>query len=107
MEAIQFHQQSNLQNSRDNFQPSKGGEAIGRKGWRDDLCEGENGFCGGFDLRKTARGASSPAKPALHIPELNRNSLVSYSSRYFKRWLGVVEGGGSPLGWNATAVVAD
>lgn len=22
------------------------------------------------DLRKTARGASSPAKPALHIPEL-------------------------------------
>lgn len=26
------------------------------------------------DLRKTARGASSPAKPALHIPEL---SIVS------------------------------
>lgn len=24
----------------------------------------------GVDLRKTARGASSPAKPALHIPEL-------------------------------------
>lgn len=25
------------------------------------------------DLRKTARGASSPAKPALHIPELEEN----------------------------------
>lgn len=25
----------------------------------------------GCDLRKTARGASSPAKPALHIPELH------------------------------------
>jgi hypothetical protein len=24
----------------------------------------------GVNLRKTARGASSPAKPALHIPEL-------------------------------------
>jgi hypothetical protein len=30
----------------------------------------------GLDLRKTARGASSPAKPALHIPELKRNSSV-------------------------------
>jgi hypothetical protein len=25
-------------------------------------------------LRKTARGASSPAKPALHIPELQRDN---------------------------------
>lgn len=29
----------------------------------------------GFDLRKTARGASSPAKPALHIPELHQASV--------------------------------
>lgn len=29
---------------------------------------------GGGDLRKTARGASSPAKPALHIPELGNRS---------------------------------
>jgi hypothetical protein len=27
-----------------------------------------------LDLRKTARGASSPAKPALHIPELQRDN---------------------------------
>jgi hypothetical protein len=37
------------------------------------------------DLRKTARGASSPAKPALHIPELHGpvsrilNSVLSSS----------------------------
>ena len=32
------------------------------------------------DLRKTARGASSPAKPALHIPELD---LVSHNTNRF------------------------
>lgn len=29
-----------------------------------------------LDLRKTARGASSPAKPALHIPELALQSVI-------------------------------
>jgi hypothetical protein len=29
------------------------------------------------DLRKTARGASSPANPALHIPELHNPSAKS------------------------------
>lgn len=35
-------------------------------------CWPETSLCygGRADLRKTARGASSPAKPALHIPEL-------------------------------------
>jgi hypothetical protein len=41
-----------------------------------------NGFHDGADrdedLRKTARGASSPAKPALHIPELPIVSSVHF-----------------------------
>jgi len=34
---------------------------------------------GGGDLRKTARGASSPAKPALHIPELHSYQFEALS----------------------------
>ena len=40
------------------------------------------------DLRKTARGASSPAKPALHIPELQdslakpRHIVFTENARY-------------------------
>jgi hypothetical protein len=41
------------------------------------------------DLRKTARGASSPAKPALHIPEL---ALVSTCPRYCHAYRAAVEG---------------
>lgn len=33
-------------------------------------------------LRKTARGASSPAKPALHIPELIHVSIGAQCPRY-------------------------
>lgn len=36
----------------------------------------------GANLRKTARGASSPAKPALHIPELEKSSSA-LSTQYF------------------------
>ena len=36
---------------------------------------------GGENLRKTARGASSPAKPALHIPELGYRSQLRCSPR--------------------------
>src|SRR5262245_55240103 len=39
--------------------------AIGLRG-----CEPGYAAAGWWYLRKTARGASSPAKPALHIPEL-------------------------------------
>jgi hypothetical protein len=41
------------------------------------------------DLRKTARGASSPAKPALHIPEL---SIVSACPSGMPRSCGPVAG---------------
>src|SRR5690242_8413939 len=41
------------------------------------------------DLRKTARGASSPAKPALHIPEL---SIVSVCPSNVHRSRGPVAG---------------
>lgn len=40
-------------------------------------------------LRKTARGASSPAKPALHIPELE---IVSSSPFHSYTWRAAVEG---------------
>jgi len=33
-------------------------------------------------LRKTARGASSPANPALHIPELQARSVTSFNSKF-------------------------
>lgn len=36
------------------------------------------------DLRKTARGASSPAKPALHIPELHGLSVASSTVCYLR-----------------------
>lgn len=42
--------------------------------------------------RKTARGASSPAKPALHIPELG---TVSSSPSHQHAALAAVEGGGA------------
>jgi hypothetical protein len=51
-------------------------EQIFGAGWRIygmKLCYGKG------NLRKTALGASSPAKPALHIPELSHQS-VKYSS---------------------------
>jgi hypothetical protein len=41
------------------------------------------------NLRKTARGASSPAKPALHIPEL---SIVSSHPSGIHRSCGPVAG---------------
>jgi hypothetical protein len=57
---------------------AKEGKAIRRKGWWDGgFRKGGVSDSVGFDLRKTARGASSPAKPALHIPELHHKSLVS------------------------------
>lgn len=76
MEAVEFGQlfDPHIQG----FQPSKRGEAIRRKGWWDGgLRKGGVSDSVGLDLRKTARGASSPAKPALHIPELHRKSSVS------------------------------
>jgi len=39
---------------------------------------------GRLDLRNTARGASSPAKPALHIPELKHHQSVSIPSMFIK-----------------------
>ena len=49
------------------------------------------------DLRKTARGASSPAKPALHIPEL---SIVSAVHQVCVAPAGLSQGcGGSSKSW--------
>jgi hypothetical protein len=38
-----------------------------------DLITISDGERSGYNLRKTARGASSPAKPALHMPDLKED----------------------------------
>jgi hypothetical protein len=47
------------------------------------------------DLRKTARGASSPAKPALHIPELGIVSSCPFDLHAYRA---AVEGRGGFAG---------
>ena len=40
-----------------------------------------------YNLRKTALGASSPAKPALHIPDLQRLSALIASHKGIGAWI--------------------
>ena len=41
----------------------------------DGRCRVSRAIARAMNIRKTARGASSPAKPALHMPELGRQHV--------------------------------